>query len=46
METVSENRAFDGVQGVYKHPSEVCGCEMTFAVYTPPAACASSPSSS
>ena len=38
METVSENRAFDGVQGVYKHPSEVCGCEMTFAVYTPPAA--------
>lgn len=38
METVSETRAFDGVQGVYRHPSEACGCEMTFAVYLPPAA--------
>ncbi|MEL6336186.1 MAG: S-formylglutathione hydrolase [Pseudomonadota bacterium] len=38
METVSESRAFGGVQGVYRHASQVCGCEMTFAVYLPPAA--------
>ena len=36
METVSENRAFDGVQGVYKHQATTTGCEMTFAVYMPP----------
>ncbi len=36
METVSENRAFGGVQGVYRHASEACGCDMTFAVYLPP----------
>ena len=38
METVSENRAFGGVQGVYRHRSEACDCDMTFAVYLPPAA--------
>lgn len=38
METVSENRAFGGVQGVYKHKSAVTNCDMTFAVYLPPAA--------
>lgn len=38
METLSENRSFGGVQGVYKHASEVCGCDMTFAVYLPPQA--------
>lgn len=38
METVSENRAFGGTQGVYKHKSEACGCDMTFAVYMPPQA--------
>ncbi|WP_193140435.1 MULTISPECIES: S-formylglutathione hydrolase [unclassified Meridianimarinicoccus] len=38
MKTVSENRAFDGVQGVYAHPSVTCGCEMTFALYLPPEA--------
>ncbi|MEM7497037.1 MAG: S-formylglutathione hydrolase [Pseudomonadota bacterium] len=38
METVSENRAFAGVQGVYKHRSTACQCDMTFAVYLPPAA--------
>ena len=38
METVSENACFDGVQGVYTHASEACGCDMTFAVYTPPQA--------
>ncbi len=38
MKTVSENAAFGGTQGVYSHASEVCGCDMTFAVYTPPQA--------
>jgi S-formylglutathione hydrolase len=38
METVSENRAFGGVQGVYRHQSEVCGCPMTFGLYLPPRA--------
>ncbi|WP_407673386.1 S-formylglutathione hydrolase [Paracoccus caeni] len=36
METKSENASFGGVQGVYSHASDVCGCEMTFAVYLPP----------
>ena len=40
METRSENRCFGGVQGVYSHTSEVCGCDMTFAVYLPPQASA------
>ena len=38
METVSENKAFGGVQGVYTHASEATGCDMTFAVYMPPRA--------
>ncbi|MGF1503317.1 MAG: S-formylglutathione hydrolase [Paracoccaceae bacterium] len=38
METVSEARSFGGVQGVYKHRSEACACEMTFGLYLPPAA--------
>lgn len=38
METVSENRAFGGVQGVYKHEAATTGCTMTFAVYMPPMA--------
>ena len=38
METVSETRAFAGVQGVYRHASQACACDMTFAVYLPPAA--------
>lgn len=38
METLSENKSFGGVQGVYKHASAVCGCDMTFAVYMPPEA--------
>ncbi|MGW8204600.1 S-formylglutathione hydrolase (plasmid) [Sphingomonas bisphenolicum] len=36
METVSTNRAFDGVQGVYRHASAVTGTDMTFSVYVPP----------
>ena len=38
METVAENRSFGGTQTVYKHASESCGCDMTFAVYMPPQA--------
>lgn len=38
MKTISENKAFGGVQGVYTHMSDACGCEMTFAVYLPPQA--------
>ena len=38
MEIVSENACFGGVQGVYSHGSDVCGCDMTFAVYLPPQA--------
>ena len=35
METISENRCFDGVQGVYTHTSEVCNCDMTFGLFLP-----------
>ncbi len=35
METISQARAFGGVQGVYRHDSEVTGCPMEFAVFTP-----------
>ncbi len=38
METLSENAAFGGTQGVYKHASSTCNCDMTFAVYLPPQA--------
>ncbi len=38
MQTVSENKSFDGVQGVYTHTSKACACDMTFAVYQPPQA--------
>ena len=38
METLSENTCFGGVQGVYKHSSDCCNCDMTFAVYLPPQA--------
>ena len=38
MKTVSENLCFGGVQGVYTHASEACGCDMTFGLYLPPAA--------
>ena len=36
METVAENRAFGGVQGVYSHASAETGTEMTFSVFVPP----------
>lgn len=38
VETISENRCFGGVQGVYRHASSLLGCDMTFSVYLPPAA--------
>ena len=38
MELVAENRSFGGTQGVYKHPSNTCGCEMTFGIFMPPQA--------
>ena len=38
MKTLSENAAFGGTQGVYKHASKACNCDMTFAVYLPPQA--------
>ena len=35
MKTISENRAYGGVQGVYSHASEATGCEMTFGLFVP-----------
>lgn len=35
MQTVSENRCFGGVQGVYSHRSDVCGGDMTFGLFLP-----------
>ncbi|MCX8282406.1 S-formylglutathione hydrolase [Phyllobacterium sp. 0TCS1.6C] len=38
METLSLARSFAGTQGVYRHRSEACQCDMTFAVFLPPQA--------
>lgn len=35
MKTVSENRCFNGVQGVYSHASAATGTEMTFGLFLP-----------
>ena len=35
MRTISENRAFGGVQGVYSHASDTCQCDMTFGLFLP-----------
>ena len=35
MKTVSENRCFGGVQGVYAHDSKATRCEMTFGLFLP-----------
>ena len=35
METVSENRCFGGVQGVYSHDSRATGTKMTFGLFLP-----------
>lgn len=36
MESVSTNKAYGGVQGVYRHASTATGTDMTFSVYVPP----------
>jgi S-formylglutathione hydrolase len=38
MKTLSENRCFGGVQGVYAHDSSTCATEMTFGLFLPEAA--------
>jgi len=38
IETISEQRCFDGVQGSYRHDSAETGTPMRFAVFMPPAA--------
>ena len=35
MEVISENACFGGTQGVYKHSSESCACDMTFGLFQP-----------
>lgn len=35
METLAENRAFGGVQGVYRHASSANNCDMTFGLFLP-----------
>ena len=35
LETISTNRAHNGVQGVYRHRSESTGTAMTFSVFVP-----------
>jgi S-formylglutathione hydrolase len=35
METVSENRCFGGMQGVYTHASDATGGDMTFGLFLP-----------
>jgi len=35
METLSAAKAFDGVQGVYRHASAATGTDMTFSVFIP-----------
>ncbi|TGW07740.1 S-formylglutathione hydrolase, partial [Mesorhizobium sp. M2D.F.Ca.ET.145.01.1.1] len=38
MKIIAAARSHGGVQGVYSHASEVCACDMTFAVFVPPQA--------
>lgn len=35
MEVISENACFGGTQGVYKHSSDSCACDMTFGLFQP-----------
>lgn len=35
MKTISENRCFGGVQGVYSHASDATGTDMTFGLFLP-----------
>lgn len=36
FKTISSNRSYGGVQGVYRHASRETGTDMTFSVYIPP----------
>lgn len=36
MKTISTQKCFGGVQGVYEHDSMTCGCPMRFGVFMPP----------
>lgn len=36
IKTISTNRSYGGVQGVYRHASRETGTDMTFSVYIPP----------
>lgn len=38
IETISEHRCYDGIQGYYRHSSEACGGPMKLSVYRPPQA--------
>ena len=38
LETISEQRCHDGIQGIYRHSSAACDGPMRFAVYQPPQA--------
>jgi S-formylglutathione hydrolase len=38
LETISEHKCFDGLQGFYRHQSAVIGLPMRFAVFQPPQA--------
>ncbi|MBB4285929.1 S-formylglutathione hydrolase [Roseospira goensis] len=38
LETLSENKCFGGIQGIYQHPSRETGTPMRFALYRPPQA--------
>ena len=35
LETLSTNKAFGGMQGVYRHASAETGTDMTFSVFVP-----------
>lgn len=35
LSTVSKNKSYDGIQGVYRHQSESTRCEMEFSLYEP-----------
>ena len=38
MKTISQQKCFGGLQGVYEHLSEECRCPMRFSVFVPPQA--------
>lgn len=38
MELIENTTCFGGKNAVYRHPSDACGCDMTFGIYLPPQA--------